>query len=146
MVLQPSDDKPIGPIVFQYAVLPPGWGEQDYVAASFDLSQLPGNETPITFTFTGLPDRQHPTASFTPVFTPSKIRPYIAQVLPTEADRNGILQQRICPVDGLGLGSKGPVVKLLIGERPLYLCCKECIAAVRQAGEIPGLFSQPHRG
>ena len=32
-------------------------------------------------------NREKPTASFTPVFSPSKIRPYVAKVLLTEADR-----------------------------------------------------------
>ena len=74
----------------------------------------------------------NPTASFTPIFTRANIRPYIMQVLATEADREGIVRQRICPVSGDVLGSKGPVVKLLIGDYPLYLCCKDCIEAVKQ--------------
>ena len=135
MLLQPPDDKPIGPIPFQYAALPPGMAAQDYVVAALDLDQLSPGDIPITITFTGLPDQKHPTASFTPVFTRSKIRPYVAQVLTTDADRGPIAQQRVCPVDALALGSKGPVVKLLIGDYPLYVCSKDCIPAVRQTPE-----------
>jgi hypothetical protein len=135
MLLQPSDDNPIGPISFQYAALPPGMSAQDYVVAALDLEQLPDGEIPITFTFTGLPDKKHTAASFTPVFTRSRIRPYVAQVLTTDADRGPIAQQRVCPVDGLTLSGKGAVVKLLIGDWPLYVCSKDCIPAVRQAPE-----------
>jgi hypothetical protein len=130
---QLSGESAVRGIPFQYVALPPGTADQDYVAANFDLNQLPEEETPITFVFSGLQDRAHPTASFMPIFTRANIRPYVVQVLPTESDRDGIVRQRICPVSGDILGGKGPVVKLLIGEYHLYLCCKDCIAAVKQA-------------
>jgi hypothetical protein len=114
---------------------PQGGDRQDYVAASFDLRQMPEKDTPIGFEFSGLPDRRHPTACFTPMFSRSRIRPYVAQVLATEADRAGLLRQRVCPVSGEGLGAAGPVVKVLIGDFPLYLSNQGCIEAVRQSPE-----------
>jgi hypothetical protein len=121
-------------VAFQYVALPAGAAQQDYVAAGIDLLQLQDKETPIALEFSGLSDRSHPTASFTPVFSPARLRPYVAQVLPMEElDRDGAMRQRVCPVSGDVLGNKGPIVKVYIGEYPLYLCCAGCIAAVRQS-------------
>ena len=132
MSLKLPGESAVRVIPFQYVALPPGTADQDYLAAAFDIYQLHEEETPITFVFSELHDRAHPTASFTPIFTRANIRPYIVQVLATESDRDGIVRQRICPVSGDVLGGKGPVVKLLIGDYPLYLCCKNCIAEVKQ--------------
>lgn len=120
---------------FQYVAQPAGSSEQDYVAANFDATQLSEEETPIALEFSNLPDRQHPKATFTPVVSQSKIRPYVAQVLPTPADRAGIERQQICPISGKALGSQGPISKVLIGDYPLYLCNDKCVTAVRAAPE-----------
>ena len=131
-------------VPFQYVALPAGTAEQDYVVAAFDFRQLPEKDTPITFEFSGLPDRQkflgiwdrhEGTASFTPMFAPAKIRPYVARVLLTEADRDGVLRQTFCPVSRQMLGTTGPVVKLYIADYPLYLAGEDCVAAVREAPE-----------
>jgi hypothetical protein len=122
-------------IPFQYVALPAGSFEQDYVAAGFEIARLNEGETPIAIEFSQLADRHHPTASFAPLFSKSKVRPYVAQVLVTAADRQSIARQRVCPVNGEALGSRGPVIKVLVGEYPLYLCCDECMAAVERAPE-----------
>jgi len=122
-------------IPFQYVAKPAGVAEQDYVVAVFDMRQLKDGETPITFEFSGLSDRKHPTAAFTPLFSSSKIRPYVAPVLLTEADRDGVMRQRVCPVSGQMLGSRGPITKVYIADHPLYLSGEDCIAAVREAPE-----------
>ena len=49
-----------------------------------------------------------------------------------KADAAAVARQRVCPVSGDVLGSRGRVVKVLIGEYPLYLCDEECLPAVRQ--------------
>ena len=130
---QLSSESPVRGIPFQFVALPPGTAQQDYVAANFDLNQLHEEGNAYHFRVFRPSRPRHPTASFTPVFTRANIRPYIVQVLATESDRDGIVRQRICPVSGDVLGGKGPVVKLLIGEYPIYLCCKDCIEAVKQA-------------
>ena len=122
-------------VPFQYVAMPAGVAEQDYVVAVFDVRQLADEETPITFEFSGLSDHRHPTAAFAPVFSPAKIRPYVARVPLTEADRNGIMRQRVCPVSGQMLGSRGPIVKLYIADYPLYLSGEDCIAAVKESPE-----------
>jgi hypothetical protein len=130
----PSESAPRR-IPFQYVAMPAGVAEQDYVVAVFDMRQLKEGEIPITFQLSGLSDRQHPTASFTPVVSPSKIRPYVARVLPTEADQDAATRQRVCPVTGQVLGSRGPAVKVYIADFPLYLSGEDCIPAVQQAPE-----------
>ncbi len=134
------DERQSRRIPFSYVPVPPVADQQDYVVAVLDVAQLKDKETPITFLFSGLPDRKHPTASFAPVFTQASVRPYVAQVLATKADTDAVMRQRVCPVCGEILGSKGPVVKLLIAEYPLFLCGEECIAAVR---ESPGRYLPP---
>ncbi len=133
MSLQLPDERKPRQYPFLYAALPTGSASQDYVVAAFDFSLLKHKETPITLDFSDLPDRKHPTASFSPMFTRNKIRPYVAQVAATKADAAAILRQRVCPVSGDVFGSRGPVVKLLIGDFPLFVCCEDCIAAVRES-------------
>jgi hypothetical protein len=117
---------------FQGVALSPNMSDQDYVVVAWDARTLGSKETPVTIEFTGLPDRAHPTASFTPVFTSDNIRPYVAQVMLMRSEADRVYQQRICPACGGPLGGKGPVVKVLIGEYPLYLCSQDCMGAVQQ--------------
>jgi hypothetical protein len=135
MSLQMPGDSKVRRIAFQYFAMPPAAAQQDYIVAVFDVSELKDKETPITIEFADLPDHHHPTASFTPVFTRDRIRPYVARILATKADTDAVMRQRVCPVSGDALGSRGPIVKLLIGEYPLYVCCEDCIAAVRESPE-----------
>jgi hypothetical protein len=130
----PSETAP-RQIPFQYVAVPAGVVEQDYVVSAFDIRQLTERETPIRFDFSGLSDHHDPTASFTPVFSPSKIRPYVARVLPTKADEGAAIRQRVCPVTGQVLGSRGPAIKVFIADYPLYLSGEDCIPAVQQAPE-----------
>ena len=131
-------------IPFQYVAMPKGVTEQVYVVAAFDFRQLPNTETPITLEFSGLPDsqkflgvwdRHSGTTSFTPSFSPSKIRPYVARVLLTEADQEGCRRQQFCPVSGRMLGTEKQAIKLCVGDYPLYLAGEDCIAAVKQSPE-----------
>ena len=131
MSLQIPAENALRRIPFAYQAMPSGVGEQDYVVAAIDLKQLTEKETPITVEFSGLPDRHHPTVSFVPVFAPSKIRPYVAKVLLTQADRDGVSRQRVCPVSGAVLGTTGTIVKLYIADFPLYVAGDDCTGAVK---------------
>lgn len=44
----------------------------------------------------------------------------------TEAEQVQIAVQKICPVTGQALGSKGEPVKVQVGEQVAYLCCQGC--------------------
>lgn len=144
-------------------VPPSGPKEQDYLVVAADMSQLP-DETPITFRFENLPDHQDQgwrfrplalitlrsekladrrKAEFTPVFHQADIRQYVVRVSFVQADREGYAQQRTCPITGALLGSMGEPVKVLVGERPLYLCCAGCIEQVRETAGVASAQSGP---
>lgn len=120
-------------IAFQYVAMPSGAIEQDYVVAQFDIRPLQDKETRITLEFSGIPDHHSGTASFTPYYPRFSIRPYVAKVLLTDVDRDGIARQKTCPVSGAPLGSRGPVTKLYIADFPLYVAGDDCIAAIKEA-------------
>jgi hypothetical protein len=131
-------------IPFRHVAAPAGGTEQDYVVAVFDFRQLTDKETSITLEFSGLPnnhkyfglwDSHDGTASVKSSFSPSKIRPYVARVLFTEADDAGFRRQNICPVSGKPLGIDRPAVKVYIADYPLYLWSEDCIAMVKQSPE-----------
>lgn len=118
----------------------PAGNNQDYVAVRYDLQRLPDN-TPILVEFTDLPDRNFPTATFTPIFTQESLRPYVAHVSLSEADREGVARQQVCPVTGAPLAGSGTLVKVLIDQYPLYLSSEKCIETVR--GEPQRFLPQP---
>ncbi|MHB1033396.1 MAG: hypothetical protein ACYC35_03295 [Pirellulales bacterium] len=118
-------------LALQYVAQPAGSKDQDYLAAAVDVTEV-SDETPIKFHFENLPDRAHSKAEFTPFFHQSEIRPYVARVSFVQADREGLAQQQTCPVTGARLGSMGDPIKVLVGDRPLYLCCAGCIDKVKE--------------
>jgi hypothetical protein len=121
-------------VAFQYVAHPAGKGEQDYVVAELDIRPIE-RETPISFELTGLPDRQRPTASYTPLFTPAKVRPYVARVQVTQADNDAIARQRACPVSGQALSPNRQIVKLYIADFALYVFDEDCVSAVEKSPE-----------
>jgi hypothetical protein len=116
-------------VPFQFVPLPAGATEQDFAVAPLDVRPLQDKEISITFELSA----QSNTTTLTPHYDHFKIRPYVAQAALTAADQDAISRQRICPVTGAPLGSRGPVVKLYVAEFPLYLSGPDCIAAVSQA-------------
>ena len=58
---------------------------------------------------------------------PSEVRAH------DEADRKAVARQKICPVTGAPLGSRGQIVKVFVAEHPWYLSGEDCVAAVMQA-------------
>ncbi len=132
MTLQLPKENVPRQVPFQYVAMPPGSPEQDYVMARFDIRPLQDKETSITLEFSGLSGRTA-TATFSPYYPRFSSRPYVSKVLVTDADRDGVARQRVCPVSGAVLGSRGPVVKLYLGDYPLYVAADNCIAAVKEA-------------
>ncbi|QDT04966.1 YHS domain protein [Rubripirellula lacrimiformis] len=58
-------------------------------------------------------------------------RPQITVTTATLADAAGIAAQKVCPVMDEPLGGMGTPVKVLIGDKPVYLCCKGCVKKVQ---------------
>src|SRR5262249_30727121 len=47
------------------------------------------------------------------------------------ADRLLAEGQKLCPVRKTRLGAMGPPVKVILNERPVFLCCKGCVEDAR---------------
>ena len=65
----------------------------------------------------------------------ASVRPQVQVVAATAADAALIKKQAKCPVMDESLGSMGQPVKLLIGGKPLFLCCKGCVKKVQAEPE-----------
>ncbi len=106
---------------------------QDYLAAKVDVSRIRNGDMIATFGLENLPNAQQPRANFSQVFALSRI---LVTVAPLEqSDRPRIERQEVCPVSGGRLGSMGAPVKVLVDDRPLYLCCQGCIGKVQEDPE-----------
>ncbi len=65
--------------------------------------------------------------------SPFKERVALVRLGPEGTDDRSLIEfQKLCPVQGLKLGSMGPPVRTTIGERVVFLCCKACLPAVDQ--------------
>lgn len=62
-------------------------------------------------------------------------RPEITVTSATKADAALIAKQATCPVMDEPLGSMGGPVKVMVGEKPIFLCCKGCIKKVKAEPE-----------
>jgi hypothetical protein len=113
-------------------IAPPGGSEgHDYLAVAVDVSQIRDGDMEARFQLLNLPFQRRQT-TFVQTFALSKSRPQVTQAALAQADRPGIAQQKTCPVMGAALGSMGDPIKLLVGNQPVYLCCKGCVGKVRQ--------------
>ena len=53
----------------------------------------------------------------------------------TAADQVAIDAQRECPVKGTTLGEHGTPIKISVGERTLFVCCKTCVGPIEKNPE-----------
>ena len=58
-------------------------------------------------------------------------RPVITVASATDADAALIARQASCPVMDEPLGSMGQPIKVMVGDKPIFLCCKGCIKKVQ---------------
>ena len=58
-------------------------------------------------------------------------RPKITVTTTTQADAAGIAAQMVCPVMDEPLGGMGTPIKVVVGDRPIFLCCKGCIKKLK---------------
>ncbi|MEO1615606.1 MAG: hypothetical protein AAFV88_07150 [Planctomycetota bacterium] len=57
-------------------------------------------------------------------------KPSILVSTTTSADANAIARQKVCPVMEEPLGGMGKPLKVMIGDQPVYLCCKGCVKRI----------------
>lgn len=71
----------------------------------------------------------------------------VTVAIATEADAALIKRQANCPVMDEALGSMGQPVKLMVGDKPIFLCCKGCIKKVRAepAKYLASVYGEPIR-
>ena len=111
-----------------------GSPDQDYLAATVDVSRVRDGNMTATFELANLPNAKQPKANFSQVFNLSRI-PVTVTAL-DQSDRPHIEQQKVCPVTGGQLGSMGTPVKVMIGDQAVYLCCKACVGKVQKDPEL----------
>lgn len=117
-----------------YVAPPSGSSEQDYLAVAANLKDVEDGDMTSTFTLTNLPlDR--PTAKFGQSVALSKAKVQVTSAALDASDQASIARQRTCPVTGAALGSMGDPIKVLVGDQPLYLCCKGCLSKVQSDPE-----------
>lgn len=96
---------------------------------ALDLSTIPATGAKVTFAIAGLPDPAPPSASFTlPFALPA---PTLVVAPATEADKAAIAAQKVCKVSGEPLDSMGGPLKVTLGDRSTFVCCKECVDKIK---------------
>jgi hypothetical protein len=65
-----------------------------------------------------------------------KEKPKVTVVPVGKEDEAAIKAQATCPVSGEKLGSMGDPIKVLIGDKSLYLCCSGCLSKVESDPEL----------
>ncbi len=113
-----------------YVATQAGSRSQDYLAVAVNVSRIKDGDMAVAFELTNLPSRDLPGARFTQTFALSRIPVTVAPL--DESDRAGIARQKVCSVMGGQLGSMGTPVKVLLGDQPIYLCCKGCLGKVQK--------------
>lgn len=58
-------------------------------------------------------------------------RPEITVSASTDSDEPLIVKQAMCPVMDEPLGSMGGPIKVMVGDKPIFLCCKGCVKKIR---------------
>jgi hypothetical protein len=46
--------------------------------------------------------------------------------LKSEDDQKLALEQKLCPITGAKLGQMGTPIKVMLKDKPIFLCCSEC--------------------
>ena len=117
----------------KHVARPGGSTGQDYLAAAVDVSRVRDGQMTVTVELTNLPNPQHPQTVFTQMFALSKLP---VRVVPLDqSDPPRIERQQVCAVSGGRLGSMGTPIKVLVGDEPVYLCCRGCLGKLQKDPE-----------
>ena len=135
IAMQVRNDARVWRAPLEYVAPPAEGPREDYLAAAVNLTRVRDGDMTVTFTLTGLPSAQRPSATFAQTFALTRSRPQVVLAALGEGDRAGIAAQQVCPVTGARLGAMGDPVKVLVGDQPLYLCCRGCLSKVQSAPE-----------
>lgn len=118
----------------KYIAPPPGSKNPDYLAVAVNVSRIKDGDMTVTFDLANLPHPQQPHTTFTQTFALSKLPVRVASL--DDSDPPRIARQKVCPVMGGKLGSMGTPIKVLVGDQPIYLCCKGCLGKVQKDPDL----------
>ncbi|WP_235935352.1 hypothetical protein [Candidatus Laterigemmans baculatus] len=143
---------------YRYDLLPDGRGA---LAVAVDLSKIAGRQVELNYQFVGLtaasgppiglsevsivpesPQQRAAAAAARQAMQQASERLQVVVAKATPADAKLIARQATCPVMDEPLGSMGGPVKLVVGDRPIFLCCKGCIKKVQS--EPAKYFAKVH--
>ncbi len=132
-------------IPLKFSPPPVGSPEPNHLVGAVDVSRVRDGDMTVAFRFESLPLHTQPKATFTQTFALSRKPPQIVVVMLTEADQGGLEQQEVCPVTKARLGSMGTPIKVLVGQQPLYLCCRGCVSRPEAYLPVPLATRPPTR-
>lgn len=120
----------------RYVAQPADSPAQDYLVADVNVTQVRDGDMQVTLELASLPYSQEPQVTFRQTFALTRPNLQVRVVPLAAADAAEIARQRTCPVMDAGFDHGSPI-KLLVGDRPVYVCCDECIEPIRRN---PGFF------
>lgn len=86
----------------------------------------------VAASFAGCAESPVPTANQTPAVAPADGHEKTADVALSAEDQALADKQKVCPVGGEALGSMGTPVKMMVGDRAIFLCCEGCRGSVEK--------------
>ncbi len=122
---------PLKPVVKGFALS----DDPGYLAAKVDVSRVRDGDMKATFEISNLLPKE-PKARFTQTFFLTRPRMQVTVARLTADDRPLIERQHMCPVMDAELDAHGEVMKLMVGNQPLYICCESCIEEVQKKPEF----------
>ena len=121
------------PQLFRYPVKPATDAQgRTYGSVVVDVTGVRDGDIEATFDLHRLPFREEKRAKFAQTVIRNRPRIPVSVVPLTESDQLGVQQQRVCPVMDAAIGEHGQPVKLVVGNKALYVCCEGCIEQVRR--------------
>ncbi|NQT13185.1 MAG: hypothetical protein HQ582_10580 [Planctomycetes bacterium] len=114
----------------KYVAPPAGSTGHGCLAVAVDVSGVRNGDMSVTFELANLPNPRQPQAAFSQTFALSMLQTTVVPL--DESDRALVARQEVCAVTGGRLGSMGTPVKVLVGDQPVYLCCKGCLGRVEK--------------
>ena len=99
------------------------------IGSEVDLSKVPATGVKVEFKVEGLPEPAETTAGFTVPFAPAPGKELVVTKA-TQADARAVAALKTCPVSKEALDSMGGPLKVTLGDKSTFICCKGCLKKV----------------
>jgi len=99
------------------------------IGSTVDLGEVPTSGVNVTFQVVGLPDPAETTANFSVAFALAGGE--IVATKATKDDAKAIAALKTCPVSKEDLDSMGGPLKVSLGDKSTFICCKGCLKQVQ---------------